>query len=244
MSITNWLRKIIGITDLSDLVKVNNRILNEINWANIFNNTIDGCEWLQMKNFSPGRWAVGYPMLYLLFRLLNEIKPNKILEFGLGESSVMLYRYDEFHKDSRVITFEHDVNWINHFKNRNRIPENASIQLIENIHLAYKNHQTLGIKNIENKLKGETFELIIVDAPFGSPNYSRIQILDLVPNNIDRSNFCIVIDDYNRIGEKETCIELQEVFNTNGIRFNKGVYYGLKDSVVYCSDNYKYFVSL
>ena len=34
-------------------------------------------------SFSPGRGAIGYPVMYVLYRVLNEFKPTSILELGI-----------------------------------------------------------------------------------------------------------------------------------------------------------------
>ena len=61
-----------------------NRNVNELNWANIFHDSIKGCTWLDSENFAinPGRWAVGYNYFYAVFRVLNEFKPKNILELN------------------------------------------------------------------------------------------------------------------------------------------------------------------
>ena len=58
-----------------------------------------------------------------------------------------------------------------------------------------------------SEIVGENIDLIILDGPFGSQRYSRIQILDLIPLSINKENFCILIDDFQRIGEKDTANE-------------------------------------
>ena len=53
---------------------------SEAVWAHIFHDTIVESTWLKDKTFSPGRWAVGYPYLYVMYRILNEVHPKRILE--------------------------------------------------------------------------------------------------------------------------------------------------------------------
>ena len=69
------------------------RHASEAVWAQIFNNTISESLWLKDKTFSPGRWAVGYPYLYVMYRVLNETRPKRILELGLGQSTRMIAQY-------------------------------------------------------------------------------------------------------------------------------------------------------
>lgn len=66
---------------LSNIIKNQNE---ELNWANIFHDTIKGKLHLNELGLSPGRRAANYSMLYLMACILNDYKPKRILEFGLG----------------------------------------------------------------------------------------------------------------------------------------------------------------
>ena len=90
-----------------------NRNVNELIWANIFHDTIKGCEWLDRENFAiyPGRAAVGYNYFYVVFRVLNEFKPKNILETGLGQSSRLLGQYVKTHEGCYHNIVEHDANF-------------------------------------------------------------------------------------------------------------------------------------
>src|SRR5690554_4093444 len=81
----------------------NNKIQSEILIAQKFNNTIVDSKWLQYKSFSPGGWAVDYSFLYTLYRVLNDKKYTKILEFGLGQSSKMIHQYGDFFKEVNAL---------------------------------------------------------------------------------------------------------------------------------------------
>lgn len=71
--------------------------LEEIRWGQIYNSTIAGSEWLKDQSVSPGRWAVGYNYLYILYRILNDVKPTNILELGLGQSTKLMAQYAAFY---------------------------------------------------------------------------------------------------------------------------------------------------
>lgn len=46
---------------------------------------MQGIEWVQdITSISPGRWAVGYNYLYVMTRVLVELRPHKVLDIGLG----------------------------------------------------------------------------------------------------------------------------------------------------------------
>lgn len=145
----------------------------EILWGMIFNNTIDGSSWLKDKSFSPGRWAVGYPFLYILYRVCNEFKPSSVLELGLGQSSKMTSQYSAIGANKHVIV-EHDENWIEHCKKTISFPANTRIEKMQLETIKVKNHPVVVYKDFDKQFADSTFDLILVDAPFGSDYMSRI----------------------------------------------------------------------
>ncbi len=221
-----------------------NKLLNELNWANVFNSTISASEWYNNKSISPGRWAAGYPLLYVLYRILNEVKPQNILEFGLGQSTKMLHQYGFWNKNSQITTIEHSDEWIQLFNRNNKFPGNCKISLHENEEIIFNGKKTTSVKNLGKVIENQKFDLIINDAPYGSPNFSRSQVIKLIKQNLSKENFCIIIDDYNRKGEKETCKELEKELNTHKIVFKKGKYSGEKEFAIYCSPNLWFLLSL
>ena len=81
---------------------------NTIIWAEIFNNVISNSSWLTNKSFSAGRWAVGYQYLYVVYRILNEVRPKNILELGLGQSTRLFGQYAASDVEVQHIVVEHD----------------------------------------------------------------------------------------------------------------------------------------
>ena len=75
------------IEKLKDFIYLE-RQTKELIWAKIWEDTKKGVDWMEnMPGISPGRWAVTYNYLYVITRILNEVRPRSILEFGLGFSS-------------------------------------------------------------------------------------------------------------------------------------------------------------
>ncbi|MBQ7629457.1 MAG: hypothetical protein IJS81_04505, partial [Selenomonadaceae bacterium] len=97
--------------NLSASINTLNRNVNELIWANVFHDAIKGCSWFPAESFSMnlGRWAVGYNYFYVVFRILNEFKPKKILELGLGQSTRLIGQYVKMHENCRHDIVEHDA---------------------------------------------------------------------------------------------------------------------------------------
>ena len=223
----------------SELIK---KKTDEILWAQIFTSTIVDSTWLKNKSFSPGRWAVGYPVLYLLYRIYNDIKPRHILEFGLGESTKMLYQYGLSHQCDYTV-FEHDQQWIDFFCQNNPIPSTHIFKTTLSMEV-YKHAETRIYENMEQCIKGKKYDFINIDGPFGSPIYSRKQILNIVKKDHLKEDFIILMDDYDRLGEKNTIDDLREILNAKNIEFSEAIYSGEKDFIIICSPNYKFLCSL
>lgn len=218
------------------------RKTREILWANIFNNTITGSSWLKNQAFSPGRWAVGYPALYLLYRIYNEIHPRSILEFGLGETSKLLCQYSQaFDCDYTIV--EHDEKWVAFFTGRNAVePDRIFRANISRV--AYKHARPYVYEGLSERIKGKKFDFIVIDGPFGTAKYSRTDILDIVKNDQLDEKFIIFMDDYQRGGEKNTIKDLTGIMKEKGIAFEKAVYKGEKDCLILCCPDYKFLCTL
>jgi len=243
------IRNQLGITKiLENQNQINYKInsfsnqINEILKASIFNNTIADSKWLKIKSFSPGRWAVDYAFLYTLYRVLNDTHPKSILEFGLGQSSKLIHQYADYFKDVKALTCEHDEVWINFFMCGKEGEYPLKIQKIDLEEIEYKGEKTLSIANLNSLVKNEKYDLIVIDAPFGSPKYSRPQILNLI-ENIENS-FCILMDDYDRNGEKETIQELFSILYSSNIKFCSTIYSGSKEHILICSENWKFLTTM
>jgi 16S rRNA G966 N2-methylase RsmD len=232
--------------DINDINKKINNELGEIRKAFVFNNSIIDCKWIKNKSFSPGYWACDYTCLYTLFRVLNDMRPKSILEFGLGQSSKLIHQYANFFNEVNAITCEHDSEWINFFT-KNQNDYNINLLQMELEEVFYKDKPTLTYKNYLNKLRNEgeegKFDFIFVDAPYGSNNFSRSQIIYLIKNNI-KERFCIIMDDYNRKGEKETMQEVMDILNSEKKEFSHRIFIGEKEHILICSKDINFLTTI
>lgn len=229
-----------------DISRESRNINKEILWAEIFNNTVSGSDWLKDKSFSPGRWAVGYQYLYAVYRILNTVKPQKILELGLGQSTKLLSQYAKANKEVKHIVVEHDQEWIDFYKKENEVAENTEILKIEREYRKYKNDdKVLAFKEFKENLKGQKFDFISIDAPLGANAkiYARVDVLEILPECLEK-DFVMVIDDYNRKGEKNTVNEIENILKEYKISYCKGIYYGEKECMVISSEKLKFVCSM
>lgn len=235
-----------AVNSSKDISREIRNINKEILWAETFNNTISDSSWLKDKSFSPGRWAVGYQYLYAVYRILNAVKPKKILELGLGQSTKLLSQYAKANKEVKHTVVEHDQEWIDFYKRENELAENTEILKLEREYRKYKNDdKVLAFKEFKENLQGQKFDFISIDAPLGANAkiYARVDVLEILPECLEE-DFVMVIDDYNRKGEKNTVNEIENILKEYKISYCKGIYYGEKECMVISSEKLKFVCSM
>ena len=250
MNDNNILWRILGVSRLLykqqkyiESIQNLERWQKEIYYANLFHDTTRNSQWFIIKSISPSGWALNYASLYFLYRVLDKMKPQNIIEFGLGQSSKLIYQYVNFYDNANAVTYEHDTKWIEFFKNEHKDYYDINIYVTELENVVYNQCSTLSYKNNCDELKGQKFDLILVDAPFGSEHYSRSQVLNLVPDCLC-SSFCIMLHDSERNGEKETISELLDKLDSCDIKYCTSTISSNKDLFVVCSDDLKFLTTI
>ena len=218
--------------------------LKELEWAHVYHDSIRGKEWLENLSLNIGRWAGNYSFFYVLNRILSDFKPEHILEFGLGESSKFVSAFlDNELLNSNHLIIEQDIKWHGSFKDKFQLSPRSKVAICplykKNI-LNYEVNSYEGLKEVVKK----KYDLYIVDGPFGSMHYSRYDIVELATAFTKNDEFIIVIDDYQRIGEKETVQELLRLFKEKDIIIYFGEYSGNKSVCVLGTEKYKNIKSL
>lgn len=222
------------------------RYASEAVWAEVFNNAISGSAWLKNTAFSPGRWAVGYPALYVMYRVLNEARPKRILELGLGQSTRMIAQYAAAHKDVEHIVVEHDADWIAFFKNDFALSEHTKIVRLDLEMVPYKDAEAVRtFKNFKETFAGQKFDFIFIDAPIGGDmtQYARIDTLFLLPECLGE-DFVIMLDDAERNGEIQTIGKMRKQLEVAGVPYKCGRYSGKKDCVLLCTERISFLTTM
>ncbi len=234
------------ISNQRDLYNQNRELI----YANIFHDTIKGSEWLPDDfPMSPGNMALGYPALYALYRILNEVHPKSILETGLGQSTKMISLYNRKHKDCHHRVVEHDSSWIEFFTNHFNVPETTEIVELPitdiTIDLGKGSSNVTVYEGFAEKFTGQQFDFMCIDGPFGfrSPQYARVDLFGILPECLAES-FVILLDDCNRDGEKNTLNLISELLSENSIPHRKNIYFGEKGTGILVSENLAFLCSL
>lgn len=189
---------------------------------------------------------MGYQYLYVMYRILNEIKPKKILELGLGQSTRMIGSYARAHNDIEHIIVEHDEKWIDFFQQDFSLSSNSEILLLDREFISFKDAEKVRVfKGFAEKLTNKQFDFISIDAPLGGDmkQYARIDVLQMLPGILS-DDFIIMIDDTERSGEKNTVLLIEQCLQTSKIPYKKGVYSGAKDCTLICAEKLGFLTTM
>ncbi|MBS5301354.1 MAG: hypothetical protein KHY39_09935 [Clostridiaceae bacterium] len=244
--IANNDKQISYLQQILNLERYNKRYNEENNWSAVFHDAIMGSKWLEKQDFCPGRWAIGYQALYVLYRVLNEVRPKAILELGLGQSTKLITQYAAANSEVYHVVVEHDESWIDLFKTTTQIAINTRI-LRKNLTIERWNGVD-GIRVYEEFSKDiipGKYNLIVIDAPWGGDmkEYARVDVARVLDQCLDDS-FVILMDDYNRSGEQATVEYMKKVLEKKEIKFSFAKYEGAKDVAVIVSEDLKYICTL
>jgi hypothetical protein len=228
------------LDSLNEKLDKNNRISNENLYATIFHDTIKNSKWLNIS-LSLSSGAIGYPFAYILYRTLDEIKPKKILETGMGQSTKIITEYVRSHENVIHDIVEHDENWIEFFKNNTDMCRFQNVHILKNYKKRYNNTELNAYKNFKEEFKGKKFDLISIDGPVGvGQDYSRMDILDILPQCLEKK-FIILMDDCERVGEQRTINLLEAKLKSNGIKYCSGYqYWGITSVYICVSDDLEF----
>ena len=188
---------------------------NENMWANIYHDSIRGFEELEKLPLNIGRWAGNYSFFFILHRVLTEFKPENILELGLGESSKFISKYIESYlPETKHIITEHDISWIEVFESKFSLSSRSTIKKLNLGKKTINSEEVICYEDFENQFN-EFFDMIVIDAPFGSRRYSRYDIISYIKQHDFKRDFVIILDDTDRVGEKDTLREILALLSEN-----------------------------
>lgn len=228
------------VEQLENTIIKNNRNTEELLYATRFHDTAKDSDWLNIP-LSLSSGAIGYNFAYILYRILNDIKPNKILEMGLGQSTKIINEYVKHNKGIEHHIIEHDKNWVDFFKKSTDVSDYTNFHLLNNYKKSYKGSSLNAYKNFKNEFKGMKFNLICIDGPVGvDQEYSRMDILEILPDCLEKQ-FIILLDDCNRIGEQHTIELLENNLKNNNIKYKSGFQYkGVTDTYICVSEDLEF----
>jgi len=185
--------------------------------------------WQIRNDFYPVGGAASYSLMYLLFRLLTENKIDSIVEFGSGQSTILI---DRLRSDAaRHVCYEDDPAWHGAVSKKVSRCDYRLCALEQRVIDGVTCRAYSGVTPIE-------FDLALVDGPRGVDQYSRFGCIDTIRSN-PRKDFAIVFDDGNRPGEMQTIRVVEEILAAKNIEFEKRELAGRTHQAVFAAGNFR-----
>jgi len=230
-------------------------ILNHISFRMLYGRLVKEHQYLSSLHFNlkvvgwddftfyPDGFAANASLLYLLFKILQKAKPKSILELGSGQSTKLTTRYIKENEEAEITIIEDCQEWYD--KTKQDIFANKRTRFICSHlkQLKYKNKKCFWYSTKILAEEDKTYELIIVDGPFGTKRNSRIGIANYLPKILDKDNFIIVFDDAARKGEIDTIKAIKKILKKNIISFQEFHVYGSKKQTCLVSPNYTFLAT-
>ena len=216
--------------EIQKLRDMSNRQFRELNFADLLHDTIINSTWLKVKSFSLHGWAANYSFIYMLYRILDNVKPQNILEMGMGQTSRLTSQYIAYcNPEATLDIIENDAGWISTYQPQLAQNDNIKVHQCDLEFFTYDKTECRKYKDLEKAIGNTKYDLIIIDGPWGAEQkLPRSNVLDLIKNHNLAEDFIIIFDDTERKGEQNTSAQavhlLQEqgiecfVFQRNGIK--------------------------
>ncbi len=200
----------------------------ELIYQNIFLNRNPGLSLYPLGS------AANYSLLYLIDRIIEENIISRCLEFGIGQSTLLLSALRE-NKDFDLISVDHDQYWIDQMRGK------VSHKLIHaplrktNFSGVTTEFYDMGFLTAEDR-----FDLVIVDGPpaFMTDKFARIGVLEVAKEHL-MPDFVIVMDDAERVGEQTTIEVLRQTIADTGESFHECTTEAQKHQHVFCTDKFQ-----
>jgi hypothetical protein len=213
-------------------------VINEAQFKKKIKKKLQALNWMDIKLHTKG-YAANWSFLYLLLKFITEKQPDNLLELGSGQTSKLIYNYILENNNKTALVLEDYKNWYDEFKPNFNSPR---------FEYLYKplNKQLIGEKEIFwysfdfNDIE-KFFNLIVIDGPAGSYNYSRLGISKYLTSIISSEDFLIIMDDSERRGERQTLEILKKKLTKANISFHIKHIYGRKRQTCLYSYNHQEF---
>lgn len=207
-----------------DLIRWKNLADNqfyELYYADLFHDTIVNSTWLKDKSFSLHRWAANYSFIYMLYRILDNAKPQHILEMGMGQTSRMTSQYAAYCNPQAILDIiENDAGWIDVYKPQLPQSDNIRIHQCELEFFKDDECECRKYKELGKVVENTKYDLVIIDGPLGAgQTLPRSNVLDLIKNGNIAEDFIIIFDDAERTGEQKTIATALGLLERQGIKY-------------------------
>jgi predicted O-methyltransferase YrrM len=153
--------------------------------------------------------AASYGLMYLLFRVFNEHEIKSVVEFGSGQTTLLIDRIKR--AGTHHACYEHSPEW--HALIARRLTScEYRLRPLEEATIDGRPVQWYAGVEMHN------FDLLLIDGPPGADRYSRFGCVELIRTRTS-PDFLIIMDDVQRQGEQDTVAHIVELLRSAGLAF-------------------------
>jgi hypothetical protein len=185
--------------------------------------------------YTPIQSSANYALLFLVMSTVIRAQPRRVLELGCGQTTLLLDALREAGVWSGdLVSVEQDVFWWQEISAEVSTTV-VHAPLVERS-IAGRTTQCYDVAGLA--VPPEGFDLVLVDGPVGTPRWSRLGCLSFVPEALAR-DFVVILDDYERPGEKETAAEMRSALAAGGIAFEEECFLSNKQQLMLATEKYR-----
>lgn len=170
-------------------------------------------------SYYPVGSAANYSLLYFVTRCFLEFPIRNAIEFGAGQSSVLMSQLnDRLKREATLTTVEHDVRWADIV----RAKVNHTVITAELVPKTIDGHK-ISHYGGEYFDSSALYDFVLVDGPPAykkETTFNRLGAMEVIENNLADS-FVIVLDDMQREGEQELSRLIHRKLKDRGCNFGE-----------------------
>jgi hypothetical protein len=185
-----------------------------------------------VDDFYPVGGAANYSLLYSIFRIAKELRPSSVLDIGAGQSSVLWSRLVDLGWVRKLLTVEDNERWAETIRAQVRtevLCSPLSRQAIDGRQVMSYDWSKVGLHG--------PFDVVVCDGPRGVPRYSRYGVVSLLEKSLS-DDFVVVVDDAERVGERDTVHALVQSLSRLGRTFELGIVKARKSQILIAGGAY------
>lgn len=158
-----------------------------------------------------------------LIDLLEDNRPNRIIELGGGQSTRIFQKYKSKY-NCQFFSIEHNSEYVCENTVLFNLVENTNINIGKEFYSNINKYDGL-----ENWLSNQDkFDFVLIDGPFGygfrkNYNYGRVQLLSFVILDKLSDNAIIFVHDIERMNMQQTLNEFEMLLIKHNFNFNKQI---------------------
>jgi predicted O-methyltransferase YrrM len=192
---------------LSPLLRITGANISKENYYR--NLMYDGArgERINLPPLYPVQSAANYSLLYLLLRTCCELPISRVLELGVGQSTLLLNAVSTA-KGTHIHSVEAEHAWAERVGRK--VAHAIDVHELE----ARESYGRRCLAYSITPALPKDIDLLVVDGPRGTPRYSRWGALEIADGCLAQE-FIVVFDDAERIGEQDTIREFLKSVRPN-----------------------------